>query len=492
VAAAFGGRGGITTGASGACAVVVAGLVASHGASYLSAAVVLAGCIQVAFGVLGAGKFIRLVPHPVMLGFVNGLALVMTRAQLRHFRGPLACGLASPEALAMVGLTSLTMGLVRLVPRITRAVPPSLAAVGIVSALSSALKLPAKTLADIAGKEAFAGGLGILPRFQVPAAFSALRTAPAAFLKVVLPYAATMACVGLVESLLTLQLVDGIADDGNRGSTRQECIGQGLGNLASGLTGGQGGCALIGQSLINVEAGGTSRLSGMVMAAGLAAGLVSAAPLLGQIPIAALVGVMLLVCKQTFSWSSLRLVNKIPRVDLFTIALVSTVTVQKDLAQAVFYGVVASALGFAWKQSINIKATASVPAGGWKTYEVDGPLFFGSTSTFNDQFDPKNDPADVIIDFKSSRVVDHSALEAINELARKYGDLSKKVHLRGLSSDCYQLLARLNGQIRDYELLEPGPRDPIYEVAEDYSKYGQIEVPRKDSPPAAGTYLDSL
>jgi len=378
------------------------------------------------------------------------------------------------------------MGLVRLVPRLTRAVPPTLAAVSLVSVLSSVLKLPATTLADLAGKEAFAGGLSVLPSFKVPAAFSALKTAPAAFLKVVLPYAATMACVGLVESLLTLQLVDGIADDGNRGSTRQECIGQGLGNLASGLTGGQGGCALIGQSLINVEAGGTSRLSGMVMAGGLAAGLVSAAPLLGRIPIAALVGVMLLVCKQTFSWSSLRLIGKIPKVDLFTIALVSTVTVTKDLAQAVFYGVVASALGFAWKQSTRIKATSSVPTGGWKTYAVDGPLFFGSTSTFSNQFDPKSDPNDVIIDFKSSRVVDHSALEAINELARKYGDLSKKVHLRGLSSDCYQLLERLNGASTDYELMEPSSEDPIYEVAEDYSKYGTISVPRKDAaPPAA-------
>ena len=195
---------------------------------------------------------------------------------------------------------------------------------------------------------------------------------------------------------------------------------------------------------------------------------------------------MLLVCKQTFSWSSLRLINKIPKVDLFTIALVSTVTVTKDLAQAVFYGVVASALGFAWKQSTRIKATASVPTGGWKTYQVDGPLFFGSTSTFSNQFDPKSDPNDVIIDFKSSRVVDHSALEAINELARKYGDLSKKVHLRGLSSDCYQLLERLNGEKADYELMEPSSEDPIYEVAEDYSKYGTISVPRKDAaPPAA-------
>ena len=207
---------------------------------------------------------------------------------------------------------------------------------------------------------------------------------------------------------------------------------------------------------------------------------------LGRIPIAALVGVMLLVCKQTFSWSSLRLIGKIPKVDLFTIALVSTVTVTKDLAQAVFYGVVASALGFAWKQSTRIKATSTVPTGGWKTYSVDGPLFFGSTSTFTGQFDPKSDPNDVIIDFKGSRVVDHSALEAINELARKYGDLSKKVHLRGLSSDCYQLLERLNGEKADYELMEPSSEDPIYEVAEDYSKYGTISVPRKDAaPPAA-------
>ena len=429
-AAAFGGRGGIVTGASGACAVVVAALVASHGVGYLSACVLLAGLLQVSAGVLGWGKFIRLVPHPVMLGFVNGLAIVMTKAQLTHFGAPLAAGLLSPAFATMCGLTALTMALVKLVPKLTTAVPPSLAAVGIVTAMTNLLKLPATSLIDIAGADAFAGGLAVIPKLGIPA-FTALTSAPLATLGVIAPYAATMATVGLVESLLTLQLVDGLVDDGTRGSTRQECIGQGLGNLFSGLTGGQGGCALIGQSLINVQSGGTSRLSGVAMSLFLALGLIAAAPVLGQVPIAALVGVMLLVCQSTFAWSSLRLVNKIPKTDLVCIALVSLVTVYRDLAQAVGIGTIVSALSFAWKQSTRVKARMSDGAEaygggdakpgpskngkgrlvGWRTYKVDGPIFFGSTQTFSGLFDPKDDPDDVVIDFTDSRVMDQSAME---------------------------------------------------------------------------------
>jgi len=242
-----------------------------------------------------------------------------------------------------------------------------------------------------------------------------------------------------------------------------------------------GGCALIGQSLINVQSGGTSRLSGIAMSHFLAVGLLFAAPLLGQVPIAALVGVMLLVCQSTFSWSSLRLFGRIPKVDLFCVALVSCVTVFRDLAQAVGAGVVVSALSFAWKQSTSIRVSKSDggDAPGWPTYKVDGPLFFGSTQTFASQFSPKDDADDVIIDFLASRVMDHSALEAINALAERYGALGKRVHLRHLSSDCYGLLERLNGDARRYELFEPDPAtDPVYEVAEDSKYYKDIAVPK--------------
>ncbi|KAH8075929.1 secondary active sulfate transmembrane transporter [Aureococcus anophagefferens] len=272
VAAAFGGRGGMTSGASGACAVVVAGLVREHGAGYLPGCVVLAGFAQAFLGLVGAGKFIRMVPHPVMLGFINGLAVVMLSAQLTHFRAPLALGLRSPEFLTMAGLTAATMALVTVVPRVTRRVPPSLAAAAVTLA-TRILHLPATTLVDLAGPAAFAGGVGVLPALSPT--FAVLALAPWS-LCTVRPLRATMAVVGIVESLLTMQLVDGLADDGTRGSTRQECVGQGLGNLASGLLGGQGGCALIGQSLINVQSGGTSRLSGMAMAAFLALGLLAA------------------------------------------------------------------------------------------------------------------------------------------------------------------------------------------------------------------------
>ena len=285
-AAAFGGRGGIVTGASGASAVVIASLVASHGVAYLYPTVVLAGLWQMTCGVLGLGKFIKLVPHPVMLGFVNGLAIVMTRAQLTHFFDPLTGALLrGARGATMAGLTALTMVLIKVLPKLTTAVPPALAAVGLVSTFSKLAGLPATTLVDIAGKATFAGGVSVLPALFNPLASAAASFSagvPLATLGVIAPYAVTMGTVGLIESLLTLQLVDGLVDDGSRGSTNQECIGQGLGNLFSGLTSGMGGCALIGQSLINVQSGGTSRVSGVAMSIFLGLGIFGAAPLLGQ------------------------------------------------------------------------------------------------------------------------------------------------------------------------------------------------------------------
>mmetsp|Transcript_12999 Transcript_12999/g.22913 ORF Transcript_12999/g.22913 Transcript_12999/m.22913 type:complete len:637 (+) Transcript_12999:32-1942(+) len=349
-AALFGGRAGICSSASGACAVIVAALCASHGSGYLAGCAALAGILQIVAGSAGMGRLIRLVPHPVMVGFVNGLAIVMLKAQLTHFKSAgKFLSFFSPEGAATYGCTLLTMFLVRFgIPKLqekvdlAKAVPPTLGGVVLASALARFFKWPLKTLADVAGAETFKGGLSVLPKIGLPSSiWTPLVNAPLETLRIILPYAVTMAAVGSIESLLTLQLLDGIIDDGTRGSTKREVIGQGIGNLASGLTGGIGGCALIGQSLINAQSGGgVSRLSGMSMAIFLALGIVSFAPLLGQIPVVALAGVMLLVCQSTFSWGSLRLLGKVPNLDAFIIALVTFVTVKDDLAKAVLVGTV--------------------------------------------------------------------------------------------------------------------------------------------------------
>ena len=323
-----------------------------------------------------------------------------------------------------------------------------------------------KTLANVAGAETFVGGLSVIPKVTLPNVPFSLET-----LQVILPFAMTMAAVGCIESLLTMQLVDGMVDDGKRGSTKQECVGQGCGNLASGLTGGIGGCALLGQSIINVQSGGgVSRWSGMSMALFLAAGIVFGAPLLGAVPVASLVGVMLLVCQSTFSWSSLRLMRKIPKLDAAVIALVSILTVQKDLALAVVAGTVTSALGFAWKQSTRLSAAIQVKDD-QTLYELNGPLFFGSTTQFSSLFSSKTDPSKVVLDFSDCRVWDHSALEVIHNVANQYGAQNKTVYLRHLSNDCAQLLRRLNKgrELPPYEVIESDPStDPVYGVADVY------------------------
>jgi SulP family sulfate permease len=445
-----------------------------HGPAYLSACAIMAGLLQIVFGgYLGMGKFIRLVPHPVMLGFVNGLTVVMVRAQLPQFQTAAGSylSLSSPAGQSMYGLTALTMLLVRTIPKIKalRNIPPSLGAVTVCALIAKLLKLPVKTLSDVSGADTFRGGLSVLPTISFPSVPFTLET-----LKIIAPFAITMAAVGAIESLLTMQLLDGIADDGKRGSTKKECLGQGLGNMASGFAGGIGGCALLGQSVINAESGGLkSRISGMSMAVFLALGIVAFAPLLGSVPIAAMTGVMFTVCQSTFSWSSLRIINKIPKLDAAIIFLVSFITVKDDLAKAVVAGVIANALGFAWKQSTSITASQSmvkVPKEKtqWKSYNLNGPIFFASTTQFANIFDVKNDPSDIIIDFTDSRVYDHSALEAINNLADKYGDAGKKVHLRHLSPDCGDLLKQLHGGDRPYEVIETDPStDPMYAVARD-------------------------
>ena len=485
VAATFGGKPGICSSASGACSVVVAALCAQKGPNYLSVCAIMTGILQIIFR--KAGRFIRLVPHPVMLGFVNGLTVVMARAQFRHFQDAATGGfltLGSAAGRSMYGLTALTAILVRLIPTIKplQAIPPTLGAVTFCSVLQKLLQLPGvKTLADVSGADTFRGGWSVLPKIAVwpsgvPISLETLR--------VVAPYAVTMAAVGAIESLLTMQLLDNLVENknGKPSSTRQECLGQGLGNLASGLTGGIGGCALLGQSIINVESGGgASRLSGMSMAAFLAIGILAGAPLLANIPVAALVGVMLTVCQSTFSWSSLRILHRIPRLDAAVIFLVSFVTVKDDLAKAVLAGVIASALGFAWKQSTAITASTRMVPGpvqgkkkssDWKEYKIQGPLFFGSTTSFNSLFQSnlQEDPKEIILDFTESRVCDHSALEAIHGIADRYNEAGKTVHLRHLSANCRSLLETLHGkeqQDSTYELIleeDPG-NDPVYSVS---------------------------
>mmetsp|Transcript_28565 Transcript_28565/g.57273 ORF Transcript_28565/g.57273 Transcript_28565/m.57273 type:complete len:658 (+) Transcript_28565:358-2331(+) len=497
-AAAFGDRAGICSSASGACSVVVAALCASHGPGYLAGCAALAGILQIVAGSAGMGKLIRLVPHPVMVGFVNGLTLVMLKAQLTHFQSAgKYLSVLSAEGRATYGCALLTMALVKFgIPKLqekieaAKAIPPTLGGVILSAMAAKYFAWPVKTLADVAGSETFRGGLAILPRLGLPSSFWApLMSAPLKTVKIILPYAITMAAVGSIESLLTLQLLDGIVDDGKRGSTRKEVVGQGIGNLAAGLTGGIGGCALIGQSIINAQSGGgISRLSGMSMAIFLALGIVSFAPLLGQIPIVALAGVMLLVCQSTFSWSSLRLWGKIPKLDYLIILLVSYVTVAEDLAKAVLIGTITSALGFAWKQSTSISYTISTtslnPRNGMprlpniKCYNLNGPLFFGSAQQFSSLFNAKEDPETIVIDFSQSRVFDHSALEAINNLADRYGNLGKRVYLRRLSSDCAKLLAKVHdGGLPPYEIIEVDPgKDPIYGIAEKSELYSDVPV----------------
>lgn len=437
-AATLGGRAGICSSASGAVSVVIASLCASHGPAYLSACAMMAGALQILAGVVGVGNFINLVPHPVMLGFVNGLAIVMSKAQLMHFQsGGKFMSLSDPVGASTYGIAAFTMLLVKLIPKLTKAVPPSLGAVTIASIVVRLFSIPAKTLAEIAGASTFAGGWAVLPKVGLPKVPFTAET-----LGIVWPYALTMAAVGCLESLLTMQLLDGIVDDGTKGSGKRECLGQGTGNILSGLTGGIGGCALLGQSIINVQSGGgISRFSGMSMAIFLAIGIVAAAPLLASVPIASLVGVMLLVCQSTFSWSSLRLVRKIPKLDFIIIALVSILTVQKDLAIAVFAGIITSALGFAYKQSTALTASTTGDDKK-KTYQLSGPVFFGSTSSFSSIFASKTDPSTVVLDFSDSKLVDHSAVDAVYSLAEKYAEMGKTVILQGLSNESTSLLLK--------------------------------------------------
>jgi len=453
ITATIGGRPGMISGATGALAVVMVGLVAQHGVEYLFATVVLMGLIQVLVGLLRLGKFIRMVPHPVMLGFVNGLAIVIFLAQLNTFKIQDSKGdmqwLQGEAMWIMLGLVFLTMAIIRYLPKLTKAIPSSLAAILVVSLLVIVLGMDSRTVGDLAS---IAGGL---PTFHLPMVPVSWET-----LGIILPYAIIMAAIGLIESLLTLSLIDELTDTRGRGN--KECVGQGVANTVTGFFGGMGGCAMIGQSMINVNSGGRGRLSGIAAALFLLIFILFASGLIEMIPLAALTGVMFMVVIGTFEWSSFRIIGKIPLSDAFILVLVSAVTVATDLAIAVVVGVIVSALVFAWQHAKHIKVTSYINEMEGKVYELEGPLFFASVKNFQDLFDPKNDPDDVVVEFQNSRVYDHSAIEAIDMLAERYLNEEKRLHLRHLSPECIKLLKKA-GDLVEVNMIE----DPRYHVADD-------------------------
>jgi SulP family sulfate permease len=459
ITALIGGRPGMISGATGALAVVMVSLVAQHGVEYLFATVVLMGLIQIAAGIFRLGKFIRLVPHPVMLGFVNGLAIVIFLAQLGQFKVPggevAGHGIGGGEWLTglplvmMLALVALTMAIIWLLPRLTTAIPAPLAGIGIVAILVIALGLDVPRVGDLASIE------GGLPSLHIPVVPLTWET-----LQIILPYSLILAAIGLIESLLTLNLVGEIT--GRKGGASQECVAQGVANTVTGFFGGMGGCAMIGQSMINVKSGGRTRISGVAAALFLLLFIVVASPLIEQIPLAALVGVMFMVVIGTFAWNSFKVLRKVPPTDAFVIILVTGVTVAYDLATAVVVGVIVSALAYAWNNATRIRAEIATDPAGAKIYKVQGPLFFGSAEGFGELFDIDGDPETVIVDFAGSRVVDQSALTAIEALAAKYEAAGKRVQLRHLSRDCHQLLTKAG------QLMIDSDDDPDYGIAVDY------------------------
>ena len=462
ITALFGGRPGMISGATGALAVVLVTLVSQHGIEYMFAAVALMGVIQVLAGVLRLGKFIRMVPHPVMLGFVNGLAIVIFLAQLVQFQAPDAAGhmqwMQGERLLTMLALVAATMAIIQFLPKLTTAVPASLAAIVAITLVTAGLGLDSPTIVDslrtLTGNPAasLAGGL---PTFSIPMVPLTWET-----LAIILPFSVILAAVGLIESLLTLTLVDELTETRGRGN--KECVAQGAANLVCGFFGGMGGCAMIGQSMININSGGRGRTSGVTASLVLLAFVLVASPLIEQVPVAALVGVMFTVVLGTFEWSSFRVMTKVPKSDAIVIVLVSGVTVAMDLAVAVFVGVIVSALVFAWKHAKVIHAISHTTESGTKVYSLRGPLFFGSIKGFGELFEPRDDPDDVIIEFQHARVSDHSAIEAIDNLAERYLNLGEVLHLRHLSPECRKLL-RKAGDLVDVNVIE----DPKYHVASD-------------------------
>ena len=450
VTSIFGGRPGMISGATGAVAVVIVTLAMSHGVEYVFATVVIAGLIQMIVGLLGLGKFIRLVPHPVIFGFVNGLAIIIFMSQLDQFKDISGSWLIGTQLYILVGLVLLTMLIIWGLPKITKAVPASLTAILVVFGMVTFLEIDTKTVGDIASIQ------GGFPPFHIPEIPFNLET-----LSLILPYAIIVAGVGLIESLLTLNIVDEITETRGRGN--KEAVAQGAANMLSGVFSGMGGCAMIGQSLINVSNGARARLSGIVAAVMLLVFVMFGSSLIEKVPMAALTGLMIMVAIGTFEWASFSAFRRMPNSDIFVMIMVTLVTVfLHNLALAVIIGVIIAALVFAWDSAKRIRARKYIDENGVKHYEIYGPLFFGSVAVFNDKFDVLNDPEEVIIDFHESRVVDMSAIEALNKITERYFKVGKTVHLKHLSPDCMKLLKNAD-KIIDVNVLE----DPTYKIVVD-------------------------
>ncbi|MFB0903885.1 MAG: SulP family inorganic anion transporter [Nonlabens sp.] len=487
ITALFGGRPGLISGAAGAVAVIFVDLiikghergllletpVENMGFYYLFAAVILMGLIQILAGVFKIGKFVRLIPHPVMMGFVNGLAIVIFLAQVEMFshknlvvgadgvKKYVSTYMQGTELWIMIGLVSLTMGIIWLLPKLTKKIPAALTAI---LATTAVVVWSGMDVSTVGSYIIEGGGTGLKGEIPTPN-LGLWENLPIGFdtFKFILPYAFLAAAVGLIESLMTMNLVDELTE--TRGSGNRECVAQGAGNIISGLFGGTGGCGMIGQTVININAGGRGRLSGVMMSVTLLVFLLFTDKLIEQVPISALIGVMFMMVIETFAWSSFRILRKIPLSDAVVLVIVSLVTVFFDLAIAVFVGVIISALVFAWESAKRIRARKSIKTDGTKVYEIWGPLFFGSVTDFNMKFDPKNDPVKVEIDFIEARVQDHSGIEALRGIANKYLDLGKEIKLTHLSPECKELLMRNNPEFD--AIIESSIEDPRYHIATD-------------------------
>ncbi len=455
ITALIGGRPGMISGATGALAVVMVSLVMDHGAEYLFATVVLMGALQLIAGISKLGKFIRMVPQSVMLGFVNGLAIVIGISQLSQFKKINSMGesvwISGDTLTYSVIFVALTMYIIWLLPKITKILPSTLVAILFTTIVVLIFKIDIPNVGDLASVK------GGLPNFSVPSVPINIET-----LKIIFPYAFILAAIGLIESLLTLNLVGEITN--KRGGASQECVAQGVANTVTGFFGGMGGCAMIGQSIINVRSGGRTRIAGIAAASFLLIFILYTSAYIEMIPIAALVGVMFMVVIGTFAWNSLKILFVVPKSDALVTILVTVVTVLEDLAIAVIVGVIVSALVFAWKSASRIRAIerSSKSEKGAKVYEIDGPLFFSSTNSFLEIFNPSKDPKVIIIDFARSKVIDQSALKAIEDIAEKYNSFGKKVKLRHLTRDCHKLLSRAG------QLVVDSNDDPDYGMAVDY------------------------
>jgi len=435
VTSILGGRPGMISGATGAVAVVIVALAKSHGVEYVFATVVLAGILQVLAGVLKLGKLMRLVPLPVVYGFVNGLAIIIFMSQLDQFKDASGNWLTGNTLYIILGLVLLTMLIIWGLPKLTKAFPASLAAILVVFGIVVVFGIDTKTVGDMASIK------GGFPPFHIPDIPFTLDT-----LTIIFPYAAIVAGVGLIESLLTLELIDEITE--TRGRTNKEAAAQGIANIASGFFSGMGGCAMLGQSLINISNGARARLSGIVASVALLIFIMFGAPLIEKLPIAALTGLMIMVAIGTFEWVSVKILNKYPISDIIVMALVMLVTIfLHNLALAVLIGVIIAALVFAWDNAKRIRARKHVDESGVKHYEIYGPLFFGSIKMFNDKFDVLNDPDEIMLDFKESRIVDMSAIEAVNKLTERYHKAGKKVYITNLSSSSHKLLIKADKMI---------------------------------------------